>query len=104
LDVRPARRARVRETHLREHLVRLEGRLVEAAEELGGRDRPLAVRAARDKLGVERERDRRQVRRGVAVCERAAERPAVTYLAVTDESCGVREDRAVLLHERVVRE
>src|SRR5439155_27136855 len=42
------------------------------------------------------------VARRVGMRERAADRAAVTYLRISDQPGRVRENRAVLLHERVV--
>ena len=64
------------------------------------RNRPLAARAADDQLAVEREDHRGQVRRRIAVGERAADRSAVAHLRVADLAGRVRDDRAVLPQER----
>ena len=43
-----------------------------------------------------------QVRRGIAVRERAADRAAMPHLRIADQSGGVRDERVVLLDQRVV--
>ena len=71
----------------------VERRLEEAAEALARAEHALAAGTARDDLRVEREDDRGQVRGGVAVGERAADRAAVPDLWVADEPGRVREQR-----------
>ncbi len=77
----------------REDLVLADGRGPRADEELGRRDRAGAARAGDLELGVERERDRRQLRRGVGVGDRATDRAPVADLEVTDERDGLGEQR-----------
>ena len=56
-----------------------------------------------DELRAEREDHGREVGRRVAVGERAADRAAMAHLRIADQAGGVRDDRAVLLDQRVVR-
>ena len=75
-----------------------------AGEELCRGDRPLAARPARDELGVEREHDRREVGRRVAVRDRTADRAAVAHLRVADPGGGLPDQRAVLREHRIAHE
>ena len=68
-------------------------RLEQALEEVGRRDLALAGRPARDQGRVQREDHRRQVGRGVAVRERAADRAAVPDLRIADLAGGVGQQR-----------
>src|SRR4051795_4459115 len=77
LLVAPAGRAGPRHPQLDDQLVGLQRGLEEAQPELGHRDRPAAVRALDDDVAAEREQRRGQVRRRVAVRDRAAERALV---------------------------
>ena len=88
---------------LGQQLPRPDGRVEDAAEELGRGHRPLAFRPGDHELGFQREHHRRQVGGRVAVGERAADRAAVAHLRVADQPGRVRDDRAVLLHERILR-
>ena len=62
---------------------------------------PLAAGAGDDELGAEGQHHRGQVRGGIAVGERAADRAAVAHLRVADLACRRRDDRAVLLEQRI---
>jgi hypothetical protein len=64
----------------------------------------LAARTAHDHVSVERRQNRRQVGRRIAVRNRTADRPAVSHLRIADQARRVRDDRHVLLHERIVLE
>ena len=77
-----------------------ERRLPDAGEELPGRDGPVAARPSRHELSVQREDHAREIGGGIAVRERAADRPAVVDLRVADLAGCVRDDRAVLAQHR----
>ena len=64
----------VRERDAGQDLVGLERGREVAGEEVGGGDRPRAASAAGLERGVERERDRRELRRGIGVGQAAADR------------------------------
>ena len=82
-----------RHPDLGEQFVGLERGLEQALEELPDADLPLTVGAARDHGRVQREQDGGQVRGGVGVRDRAADRTAVPDLRVTDLPGGVGEQR-----------
>ena len=89
--VRPPRPVHLREPDLDDQLVGRERGFEKASEEVGCRDRPFASGTAHDDVGIERERDRRQVGGRIAVRERTAQRAAVAHLRVADERGGVAE-------------
>jgi hypothetical protein len=99
LDVRAA--VHLRHAHLLQNLLRPERGRERAGEELGRRDRALAVRPLGDEVGVEREQDRPEVGGRVAVGDRAADRPAVTDLRVADLAGRPRDEGAALGEHRV---
>ena len=90
----------LRHADLGHHLLRPDRRLEDAVEEVRRGDRPRAVRPGDVDLAVEREQHRRQVRGRIAVRERAADRAAMAHLRIADQAGRVRDERAVLLHER----
>jgi hypothetical protein len=89
------------EAHRDKHFVRRERGFEVADEEIGGRDRALAVRALSQQFGVERERAGGQVTRRVAVGQGAAQRAAVADLGVAHLCGDVGKDAAVRPYERV---
>ena len=64
-----------------------------ADEELGGRDAAGPAAPGDLELGVERQRDRRELGRGVGVRDRPADGAAVADLEVTDQRDGLGEQR-----------
>ena len=84
-----------RQPELRDQLVGLEHALERALEERRGRDDPLALGGARHDLGVEGQQDRRHVRGGVGVGDRAADRAPVADLDVADVRERVGEEPVV---------
>jgi hypothetical protein len=92
---------RLRNADLHEHLARPECGLEGPCEERRRRDRPLAVGAVRDEVGVQCEQHRGEVRRGVAVRDGAADRAAVADLRVADELRRPREHGAGALQDGV---
>jgi len=89
----PARGGGLGHPDLGEQLLRLEHGLEQALEELSDRDLPGAVGAARHQRGVQREQHGGQIRGGVGVRDRAADRAAVPDLGIADLACRVREQR-----------
>ena len=83
LLVREPGAARLRHLDLGEQLVRLEGGLEEAPEELGGGDGPLAAGTLDDERRVEREQQSGKVRGRIPVGDGPADRSPVSYLVVT---------------------
>jgi hypothetical protein len=80
-------------------------RVVEgASEELGRRNRSLAVRPAGDHFCVEREQNGAEVGGRVGVDDGAADRAAVAHLWITDVLRCPSEDRAVPGENRVAGE
>ena len=77
------------EVHRAQDLVLADAGGPRAEEELRGGDGPGAARTRDLELGVERERDRRQLRRRVGVGDRTAHGAAVADLEVTDERDGL---------------
>ena len=84
-------RGRLGHPDLGEQFVGLEGGLEQALEELPDRDLPGTAGAARDDGRVQREQHGGQVRGGVGVRDRAADRAPVPDLRVTDLPGRVRE-------------
>jgi len=91
----------LRNTDLREHLTLPQRGLERTGEELDRCERAVSVRAVRDEVGVEREQDRAEVRSGIAVGDRAADRAAVTHLRVADAFGRVVDHRALLREHRI---
>ena len=103
LQVRPARRrAELRHADLRQQLPRPGSGLEDTREELRRRNDALPVGAPDRHLGTEGEHHRGQIRRRVAVGERAADRSDMPHLRIADHARRRRHDRAVLLQERIV--
>ena len=95
-------RAELRNPDLRHDLLLVQVGHQVVLEEVGGLDRPLPVRSLDDQLAFERADDARQVARGVAVGEGAADGPAMLDRGVSQEAGGEGEDAAVLLDQGVV--
>ena len=77
------------------------GGLEHAGEEVGGGHDPLAAGTDDHELGVERQHHRGEIGGRVAVGERAADRAAMTHLRVADLARRRRDDRAMLLEQRI---
>ena len=80
-----------------------DGGLEHPGEEVARQRPSLAAGTGDHELGAERQHHRREIGGRVAVGERAADRPAVADLRVADLARRRRDDRAVLLQQRIAR-
>src|SRR5258707_11426251 len=79
--------------------VGVENRREDRKKEIPSKDHSRANRGVNLNLRVEHERRKRQLRRGVRMCEATTKRAALTDRIVPDRFSRVRQHRAVVMHQ-----
>ncbi len=102
LVVHPPTVAELGDPNRGKNVARCQGRRQVVLEKLGRRHPTHARRAVDDHLGVESQRDRRQVAGRIGVRDRSPERPEMPHLTVADGGRCLRQQRGVRIDQRIL--